>query len=80
MSARIQATNSPKAASLTGRLPMLMSALSPVPTPANIRPGASSAMVTKALAVTLGWRVNAFVTRGPILMLLVALRPAVQVT
>jgi hypothetical protein len=51
---------------------MLMSALSPVPTPAKTRPGASSAMAAMALAVTVGWRVKALVTLGPILMLLEA--------
>ena len=65
-------TNSARAESRTGRRPMLMSALSPVPTPTKTLPGAISSIVSNALAVTVKWRVKALVTRGPSLILLVA--------
>ena len=52
----------------TALSPMLYAALSPLPMPTIVRPGASSASVAAAEAATAGWRVTGVMTRGPSLM------------
>ena len=52
-------------ASGAGRSPMLKAALSPLPMPSRVRPGASSSSVAAAHAATAGWRVIGVMTRGP---------------
>ena len=59
---------------------MLYAALSPVPMPTSVRPGASSASVAAADAATDGCRVTGVITRGPSLIRSVAAAASASVT